>query len=37
MGLMGLLAILLKRVSKSPFFRDANKDWQNGLNGRMPI
>jgi hypothetical protein len=31
MELMGLFTTFLKTVS-----REANKDWQNGSNGRMP-
>jgi hypothetical protein len=35
-GINGIIYQILKIVSKSPFFGKANKDSQNGSNGRMP-
>jgi hypothetical protein len=35
-GINGILYQNLKIASKSPFFREANKDSQNGSSERMP-
>jgi hypothetical protein len=35
-GVDGIIYQILKIVSKSPFIREANKDWQNDSSGRMP-